>query len=61
MPNDPKLPATRGDLEALRTELSSRMDQMQDHLIEAMRDMQTEVLRAFHNWVSRSNNRKQFS
>lgn len=28
------------------------MDQMQDHLIEVMRDMQTEVLRAFHNWAS---------
>ena len=33
-------------------ELHIRMDQMQDHMIEAMRDMQTEVLRAFHNWAS---------
>ena len=33
-------------------ELHVRMDQMQDHMIEAMRDTQTEVLRAFHNWAS---------
>ncbi len=25
---------------------------MQDHLVEVMRDTQTEVLRAFHNWAS---------
>ena len=27
------------------------MDQMKDELIEKMRDMQTEVLRAFHSWA----------
>lgn len=44
--------ATKQDLQDLKRELGERMDQMQDHLIEAMRDMQTEVLRAFHNWAS---------
>lgn len=33
-------PATKQDLQDLKEEL-----------IEAMRDMQTEVLRAFHNWA----------
>lgn len=48
--------ATKQDLQDLKRELErelgERMDQMRDHLIEAMRDMQTEVLRAFHNWAS---------
>jgi hypothetical protein len=44
--------ATKQDLLDLRLELKQDMGQMQDHLIEAMRDMQTEVLRAFHNWAS---------
>lgn len=51
--------ATKQDLHELRQDLKQdirdlrdRMDQMQDHLIEVMRDMQTEVLRAFQNWAS---------
>jgi hypothetical protein len=40
--------ATKQDIRRLE----ERMDRMQDNLIEAMRDMQTEVLRAFHNWAS---------
>lgn len=44
--------ATKQDIRELKRELSERMDRMQDSLIEAMRDMQTEVLRAFHNWAS---------
>ena len=40
MPEDSR-PATKQDLNELR-----------DQLIEKMRDMQTEVLRAFHDWAS---------
>ena len=39
MPEDSR-PATKGDL-----------DQLEERLIEKMRDMQTEVLRAFHDWA----------
>jgi hypothetical protein len=39
MPDDPNRPATKLDL-----------DQLEDRLTETMRDMQTEVLRAFHDW-----------
>jgi hypothetical protein len=44
-------PATRQDLATLENKIENRMTQMQDALTEAMRDMQTEVLRAFHNWA----------
>jgi hypothetical protein len=39
MPDDSR-PATKQDL-----------DQLEERLIEKMRDMQTEVLRAFHDWA----------
>jgi hypothetical protein len=40
-PYDDPTPATKGDLNRLR-----------DELIEKMRDMQTEVIRAFQNWAT---------
>ncbi len=40
MPNQDERPATKHDL-----------DQLEARLVEATRDMQTEVLRAFHNWA----------
>ena len=40
-------PASKQDLADLR----AHVDRLRDDLIEAMRDMQTEVLRAFHNWA----------
>ena len=40
--------ATKQDLAELRSHVDERFDQ----IIEATRDMQTEVLRAFHNWAS---------
>src|SRR5215475_3920328 len=40
-------PATKADIQAL----DQKMDQMRDDLIEKMRDMQTEVLRAFDSWA----------
>ena len=39
-------PATKQDIVDLRAE---NID-LHDKLVEQMRDMQTEVLRAFHNW-----------
>jgi hypothetical protein len=39
MPEDSR-PATKQDLNELR-----------DHLVEKMRDMQSEVLRTFHDWA----------
>jgi hypothetical protein len=45
-----------GGLDQLRTELLSEMhggmDRLRDELIDKMRDMQTEMLRAFHSWAS---------
>jgi hypothetical protein len=35
----------------LRAELRGDMDRLRDQLVEKMRDMQTEVLRAFHDWA----------
>ena len=40
MANQDERPATKHDL-----------DQLEARLVEATRDMQTEVLRAFHNWA----------
>lgn len=40
MPDDPDRPSTRQDL-----------DQLEQRVTETMRDMQTEVLRAFHDWA----------
>ena len=39
--------ATKQDLQDLRAHVDARFDQV----VEATRDMQTEVLRAFHNWA----------
>ena len=47
MPEDSR-PATKQDIRELREELH----QLADQLVERMRDMQTEVLRAFHDWAS---------
>lgn len=46
MPDD-TTPATKKDLDALE----ASMLHMEERLTERMRDMQTEVLRAFHNWA----------
>jgi DNA anti-recombination protein RmuC len=63
MANDDDRPATKKDLNQLRTELNGNIDQLRtelngnmsrlrEDLVEQMRDMQTEVLRAFHGWAS---------
>jgi hypothetical protein len=46
MPDDSR-PATKQDLNELRQE----MHELSDRLVGQMRDMQTEVLRAFHDWA----------
>lgn len=53
--------STKQDLQDLRTHVDQRLDSVDarlnhvdarfDQVIEATRDMQTEVLRAFHNWA----------
>jgi|HubBroStandDraft_5_1064220.scaffolds.fasta_scaffold595953_2 hypothetical protein len=47
MPNDDHQPATKGDILQVRTEIA----EMKESLTESMRDMQTEVLRAFYDWA----------
>ncbi len=44
---DDERPASKKDLEGLKVELRADMVRMEDRLIERMRDMQTELLRAF--------------
>jgi hypothetical protein len=62
MPTEDDRPATRKDINQLRTEFHGDMDQfriqihgdidqLRNKLVESMRDMQTEVLRAFHSWA----------
>src|ERR1700720_4788330 len=41
-----------GNMDRLRTDLHGDMDRLRENLVEQMRDMQTEVLRAFHGWAS---------
>ena len=52
VPNDDDRPATKKDLNDLRNELHGSIDRLREELVEQMRDMQTEVLRAFHGWAS---------
>ena len=62
MANDDDRPATkrdldrlgselRGEMGSLRAEMTSDMGHLEERLIEKMRDMQTEILRAFHPWA----------
>jgi DNA anti-recombination protein RmuC len=65
MPEDSR-PATKQDLNELReqirgqitevrgqitTEVRGQIAELREQLVEQMRDMQTEVLRAFHDWA----------
>jgi len=43
--------ASKEDLAQLRTEIKQDMVDLGDKLTEAIRDSQTEVLRAFYNWA----------
>ena len=43
---DRNAPATKGDIAEIRTEMGA----MEERLIEAFRDVQTELLKAFYNY-----------
>ncbi len=52
MPDNP--PATKKDIIQLQhdvAQLRQATNHLGETLVEQMRDMQTEVLRAFHNWA----------
>jgi hypothetical protein len=49
--------STKGDIEDLRTELRTEIGGMKDELIEAVRDAQTEVLKAFYNFAESNRQR----
>jgi hypothetical protein len=55
MDNDRNAPATKGDLQDLKQELkidlSGEMKAMEDRLVEAFRDGQTELLKAFYSYA----------
>jgi hypothetical protein len=44
-------PATKQDLAEVRTEMENRMQAMEDRLIEAFRDSQTELLKSFYSFT----------
>jgi hypothetical protein len=49
--NDDRLqPATKGDLLDLEQKFSGQLSGLKDELVEAIRDSQTEVLRAFYGF-----------
>ena len=54
MENDRNAPATKGDLEELRAEIRNDMTELRAGLTEQMRDMQTEMLRAFYSYAQRA-------
>jgi hypothetical protein len=45
------LAEVRQDVNEVRIELKEDMKQMEDRLVEAIRDAQTEMLCAFYNWA----------
>lgn len=48
---DQRFKEFRADVDQRFDQVDQRFDQLQETLIERMRDMQTEVLRAFHSWA----------
>jgi hypothetical protein len=48
---DRNVPATKGDIEDLRSELKQEMGAMEERLIETIRDSQTEMLKAFYGFM----------
>ena len=50
-------PATKQDLAEVRTEMENRMQAMEDRLIEAFRDSQTELLNAFYSFTESNRQR----
>ena len=50
-------PATKQDLAEVRIEMENRMQAMEDRLIEAFRDLQTELLKAFYSFTESNRQR----
>jgi uncharacterized protein YceH (UPF0502 family) len=50
-------PATKGDLATVATELRAEVKALEDRLVEAMRDMQTEMLKAFYSFAETNTQR----
>src|ERR1039457_1539499 len=50
-------PATKQDLAEVRTEMENRMQAMEDRLIKAFRDSQTELLKAFYSFTESNRQR----
>ena len=60
MENDRSAPATKGDIADLRVELKTiedRLVTMEDRLVEAVRDNQTERLKAFYSFTESNRQR----
>jgi hypothetical protein len=53
MENDRNAPATKGDVQDLRAEMKA----MEDRLVEAFRDGQTELLKAFYHYAQTNDER----
>jgi hypothetical protein len=57
MDNDRNAPATKGDVQDVKLELGAEMKAMEDRLVEAFRDGQTELLKAFYNYAQSNDER----
>jgi hypothetical protein len=57
MDNDRNAPATKGDVKDVKLELGAEMKAMEDRLVEAFRDGQTELLKAFYNYAQSNDER----
>lgn len=64
MDNELNRPATKGDLQEIRVELRTEltavraeMTSMEARLVEAMRDIETHLLKAFHGFAEASERR----
>ena len=49
--NDSNAPATKGDLQGAVEQLRTEMNHQYDDLKETLRDVQTEILRAFYGYT----------
>ena len=50
--NNGSKPATKADLAALEVRFDARLEALKNSMIEAVRDSQTEILRAFERYAS---------
>lgn len=54
---DRNAPATKGDIADLRADLRGEMKSMEDRLVEAVRDNQTELLKVFYSFTESNRQR----